>query len=147
MLSDVKSTIDHNQALLRLHRPEGVADAYDRYVAAAAREAGRQMHDAWKIPAITSDAEVNLEVAYDRTLSGPFRLHVVQIMEADLRRRWYRPRAAARYRKLVRSLPPLPADQTPREDGASVGAGPEGPGQSAARRSQEGGRISQTRRP
>lgn len=123
VLSDVKSSIDHSQALLRLHRPAGVAAAYDRYVAAAAREAGRQMHDAWKMPAITSDAEVNLEVAYDRTLSESFRVHVVDIMEADLRRRWYRPWAVLRYRRLVRNLLQLPAEQTAAEDGANADAG------------------------
>lgn len=137
-LSDVKSSIDHSGALLRLHRPLGVADAYDRYVAAAAAEAGRQMYDAWKMPAITSDPEVNLEVTYDRTFSESFRAHVVEMMQADLRRRWYRPLTAFRYRRLVLNLPQLSASQTAAEDGAHVDTGPEDRVSSAGRGGQEG---------
>lgn len=138
VLSDVKSSIDHSQALLRLHRPAGVAHAYDRYMAAATREAGRQMHEAWKMPAITTDAEVNLEVAYDRTLSKSFQAYVADVMEADLRRRWYRPRAAFHYQRLVRNLPQLPADPAAVADGASVDVVPETSVSSADRGGPEG---------
>ena len=51
-LSDVKTVIDHHQALMRLHADPGVADAYDLYVNAAKAEAGKQMHDAWGAAAV-----------------------------------------------------------------------------------------------
>jgi len=107
-LSDVKSAINHSQMLLRLHRPAGVAGAYDLYVKAAAEEAGQQMHAAWRMPAITTDAEVNLTVPHDRALSGPFRDHVVAVMQADLGRRWYKPWVAVHYWRLGPKAPQLP---------------------------------------
>lgn len=90
-LSDVKATIDHSQALLRLHSAPGVADAYDDYVAAAKCEAGQQMHDAWIVAPISQDQEVNLGTPYDRTLSDRYRRQILDVMQADLARRWWRP--------------------------------------------------------
>ncbi len=106
-LSDVKAAIDHSQTLLRLHAPPGVADAYDDYVDAAKREAGQQMHQAWIAPPISRDSEVNLHAAYDRTLSDRYRRQVVDVMQADLSRRWWKP--TRRYARSVgRRLGPPP---------------------------------------
>jgi hypothetical protein len=96
-ISDVKASIDHSQTLLRLHARRGVADAYDNFVAAARVDAGQQMHEAWKLPAITEDEDVNLHVAYDRTLSDKYRTHVVKVMQADLARRWWNPWRLVKY--------------------------------------------------
>ena len=100
-LSETKSAIDHSQALLRLHARAGVADAYDAYYAAAKAEAGQQMHEAWKIPAITTDAEVNLNVAFPRDQSNPLLEKVLQVMQADLAWRWWRPLGRRRYKRTV----------------------------------------------
>jgi hypothetical protein len=110
-LSDVKSSIDHSQELLRLHAPKGVADAYDDYVVAAKIEAGQQMREAWMLPAITADAEVNLRVPYDRTLSNQYRSQVVKVMQADLARRRWNPWPLARYAWLVHRRLSTPAQQ------------------------------------
>lgn len=109
-LSDVKAAIDHSQTLLRLHAPPDVAEAYDDYVDAAKREAGQQMHQAWIAPPISRDSEVNLHTAYDRTLSDRYRLQVVEVMQADLSRRWWKP--TRRYARSVgRRLGPPPPPQ------------------------------------
>jgi hypothetical protein len=100
-LSDTKSAIDHSQALLRLHARAGVADAYDAYYAAAKAEAGHQMHEAWKVPAITADAEANLNVAYPRDQSDPLLKKVLEVMQADLAWRWWRPSSRRRYKRAV----------------------------------------------
>ena len=100
-MSDVKTAVDHNQALLRLHAPPGVADAYDKYVNAAKGEAGKQMHDAWLVPPITTDDCVNLDVALPRGNSDAARARLVEVMQADLARRWYRPTTKRRYETAI----------------------------------------------
>ena len=116
-LSDVKSGIDHSQGLLRLHARPEVGDAFDLYVEAAKREAGQQMHDAWLLPPVTSDAEVNLDVGYDRTLSDEFRAHVVDLMQAELARRLFSVKAARHFREVVRKAPLLPPRKSELEQG------------------------------
>lgn len=123
-LSDVKSAIDHSQELLRLHAPTGVANAYDDYVLAARVEAGKQMSQAWLVPAIEKDSDVNLHEPFDRTLSEKYRAHVVKVMQADLALRWWNPWRAARYVWLVRQRPgspPVPAPSTTVEDAPAAG--------------------------
>lgn len=94
-ISDVKTAIDHNQALLRLHARPGVADAYDAFVLAAKQEAGKQMHAAWEAPPVTTDEAVNLNVALPRGESEAARTRLVEVMQTDLHRRWYSPRSRA----------------------------------------------------
>ena len=103
-LSDVKTAIDHHQALLRLHAEPLVADAYDLYVSTAKAEAGRQMHDAWNAPAVTTDAGVNLNVALAREESNAKRDLVVEMMQAHLRRRWYKRETRDRYTKAASAV-------------------------------------------
>lgn len=86
-LSDVKTSIDHHQALLRLHADPVVADAYDHYVTIAKTEAGEQMHHAWKAPPVTRDEGVNLHVSLPRDASNNARKVVVEAMQAHLRYR------------------------------------------------------------
>lgn len=95
-MSDVKTAIDHHQALLRLHATFGVADAYDAYVEAAKVEAGEQMHEAWKAAPVTTDEGVNLHVALPRGDSQTARDRLVAAMQADLQRRWYKPKSRTR---------------------------------------------------
>jgi len=90
-LSDVKSAIDHRQAMLRLQAPPQIADAYDDYVNAAKREAGRQMHDAWLKDPVTVDAGVNLGVSLPRANSDAARYRLCELMQADQRHRWFKP--------------------------------------------------------
>lgn len=90
-LSGVKSAIDHHQAMLRLQAPPHIADAYDDYVDAAKREAGRQMHDAWLKDPVTTDARVNLGVSLPRTNSDAARGRLCNLMQADQRYRWFKP--------------------------------------------------------
>lgn len=125
-LSDVKSSVDHNQELLRLHARKQVADAFDRYVAAAKVEAGQQMHDAWELDPITEDNQVNLSGgAYERELTEAHRAEVVRIMQIDLARRWYRPWPLIQYLQFRRrhlGQPPRPTKTTPLAAPASDGA-------------------------
>lgn len=102
-LSDVKSAIDHNQALLRLHAKAVVADAYDDYVRMASREAGRQMHDAWNAEPVTTDAGVNLNVKLPREASSAGLARLCEVMQADLHWHWYRPKSWERYNRAVRA--------------------------------------------
>lgn len=123
-LSDVKSAIDHSQELLRLHAPAGVANAFDDYVLAARIEAGGQMTQAWLVPAIEKDADVNLHKSFDRTLSEKYRSYVVTVMQADLARRWWNLWRIARYAWLVRQRlgsPPAPAPPTTVTDAHAAG--------------------------
>lgn len=108
-LSDVKSAIDHSQELMRLHAPPAVANAFDHYVTAAKLEAGKHMHDAWLLPAIENDADVNLDQPYDRTLSDKYRAHVVSLMQADLARRTWNLARNNDYRQQVRAQPGRPS--------------------------------------
>jgi hypothetical protein len=121
-MSDVKTAVDHNQALLRLHARPGVADAYDKFVNAAKSEAGRQMHDAWLTPPITTDEAVNLNDPLPRETSDAARAHLVEVMQADLARRWYRPQTKRRYDDAVAATTstttanpavPAPGDERP----------------------------------
>lgn len=100
-LSDVKTVIDHQQALMRLDARPGVADAYDAYVNAAKGEAGKQMHDAWLAKRVRKDAQVNLNTPLPRGKSDAARANLVAVLQADLARRWWRPRAKRAYERAV----------------------------------------------
>jgi hypothetical protein len=128
-LSDTKSSIDHGQALLRLHARPEVADAYDAYVRASQVEAGGQMQAAWTMPPVVTDEQVNLYNAYSRDHSMPFRERVIAVMQADLAYRWWSPGrrkafgtaiAAARVAGSTAAQMPL-APEVP-ADGAAVPA-------------------------
>ena len=113
-LSDVKSRIDHNQALLRLHATEEVSKAYDALVSAAKVEAGEQMVEAWNMPPTLSDADVNLGNGYDRTLCEQYRGQAIKLMQAELGRRRWNLVAWCRFRKLANKMLPTPTrPQTP----------------------------------
>ena len=100
-LSDVKAQIDHSENMLVLHARPKVASAFHAYVHAAQREAGTQMHDAWKHPGISDDHEVNLFRPYPREQSDPLRAHAVAVMQADLALRAMKPWTWVRYRRVV----------------------------------------------
>lgn len=102
-LSDVKSAIDHNQALLRLHAKAVVADAYDDYVRTVSWEAGRQMHDAWNAEPVTTDAGVNLNVKLPHDASSAALARLCEVMQADLHWHWYRPKSWERYTRAVKA--------------------------------------------
>ena len=125
-LSDVKSLIDHSQELLRLHAPMGVADAYDDYVTAARVEAGQQMYDAWTLPNIVNDADVNLHVPYERTLSNQYRAQVVHVMQADLARRRWSTWRLIRYVRLTHGRLGTPAQPPSRPPAPETACDPSG---------------------
>jgi len=121
-LSDVKTSIDHNQALLRLHARPGVSNAYDAFVVAAKKEAGKQMHEAWKVPPVTTDDGVNLNVALPRGDAETARTRLVEVMQGDLQMRWWNRESRRRYRDAVKAVAdatqPMPAAM-PDEQAAS----------------------------
>lgn len=88
-LSDVSTSIDHHRALMRLHAPPMVADAYDHFVSTARGEAGKQMSAAWDVAPVTTDAGVNLGTALPRVESDKAQRIVLEMMQAQLRYRWY----------------------------------------------------------
>lgn len=92
----MKTGIDHNQALLELHAPPGAADAYDAYVYAARKEAGQQTHEAWKAAPAISDEGVNLHAPLSRGDSQAARHRLLEVMQTDLQRRWYKPNSRSR---------------------------------------------------
>lgn len=91
-LSDVKTSIDRYQELLRLHASRNVSDAYDAYVIVAKTEAGNQMKEAWRAEPIKKDAEVNLGTALPRTETGGARPSVVAAMQSAIDHPWWKPR-------------------------------------------------------
>lgn len=103
-LSDVKASIDYSKTLLELHGSRGVVLAFEAYESAAKLDAGQQMHDAWNLPPITADRDMNLFRSYDRTRADRYRQQVVEIMAADLRRSLALPWREYSYWRLRRSL-------------------------------------------
>ena len=103
-LSDVKASIDHSKTLLELHGARGVTLAFGAYEHAAKLDAGQQMHDAWALPPVTADRDMNLFRAYDRTRADHYRSQVVAIMAADLRRSVVLPWRELKYWRLRWSL-------------------------------------------
>ncbi|TQM35624.1 hypothetical protein [Pseudonocardia cypriaca] len=83
-ISKNQAEIAFHQAWLDLEAPTA-ANAYRKLVQATRRQAGQQMHDAWLQPAITTDADMNLEVAYPRTEIDTARVRCQQHMKAALR--------------------------------------------------------------
>ncbi|GGF56152.1 hypothetical protein GCM10011519_32620 [Marmoricola endophyticus] len=103
-MSDVKTSIDHHQALMRLHADPVVADAYDHYVTVAKIEAGAQMHIAWNAPPIKRDTDVNLHNPLPRANTDRALKVVVEMMQAHLRRRWYHAATRQRFRSAARAV-------------------------------------------
>jgi len=103
-LSDVKTSIDHHQALLRLHAAPAVADGFDHYVTVAKTEAGQQMHNAWEAPPVTRDADVNLNDPLPRGASDNARKVVVEVMQAHLLRRWFNASTRDRFMKATHEV-------------------------------------------
>jgi len=64
-VSKIQSRLAFHQALLQIESPD-IAGAYGALVRAAKIQAGGQMQDAWRQPALTTDAEMNLGVRYPR---------------------------------------------------------------------------------
>jgi hypothetical protein len=83
-ISDTKTAISLHQALLEMHAPTAVSDAYNAFVAAAQREAGPQMTAAWKAHPTTAGEQVPLGKAYDRSASDAARAALIVAMKADL---------------------------------------------------------------
>lgn len=90
-ISRVQGRIDASTALLRLHAPKRVADAYDVYVAAARREAGQQMAAQWNKRPVRKHRDMNLDQPFDRSTSGIAKDSLLQAMERDMGRRWWIP--------------------------------------------------------
>jgi len=83
-LSDLQARMALHGAWLEVEAA-AVAEAYEALVSAARTEAGTQMTDAWNSAPLTSDADMNLNVAYPHPDSDAQRLLVARSMRRDLR--------------------------------------------------------------
>ena len=88
-ISVIQGRIDASAALLRLHAPQRVADAYDAYVAAARREAGRQMAAEWRKPPARRHRDMNMHQPFDLTASKAAKARLIWAMERDMGKRWW----------------------------------------------------------
>lgn len=82
-ISQIQSQIAFHQAWLSLEAP-GVAGSYSNLVRAVKTQAGSQMAQAWLKPAITKDAQVNLDVVYPRDEINAARGQCVEAMRQAL---------------------------------------------------------------
>jgi hypothetical protein len=89
-ISVIQGRIEASAALLRLHAPRRVADAYDAYVAAARQEAGRQMAVEWLKPPAKRHRDMNIRQPFDRTASMAAKELLVAAMERDMGKRWWK---------------------------------------------------------
>lgn len=85
-LSDVKSRINQHEALLQLHAPDDVRDAYERLLQAAYAEAGSQMTQQWEGRPTRKDRDVPVRRPFPRRKTDAARVVVVDAMRADLHR-------------------------------------------------------------
>lgn len=85
-ISDAKTAMSHQQALLEMHAPQAVATAYKDFASAAIAEAGPQMTDAWSKPVVTAPTQIPLGAgnAYSRVASDAKRTTLVDAMATDL---------------------------------------------------------------
>lgn len=89
-ISVVQGRIDASAALLRLHAPHWVADAYDAYVATARQEAGRQMAVEWCKPPARRHRDMNMHQPFDRSASNAAKATLISAMERDMGKRWWK---------------------------------------------------------
>lgn len=85
-ISDAKTAMSHQQALLEMHAPEPVVTSYAAFSRAAIVEAGPQMTAAWAEPVVQDPGQIPLGAgnAYPRTSSDAARATLVAAMAADL---------------------------------------------------------------
>ena len=83
-LSNLQARIARHRSWLRVEAPP-VAEAYDALIAAARSEAGVQMTEAWNSAPLASDADMNLQVAYQHPNSDAERDRVIAVMRQNLR--------------------------------------------------------------
>lgn len=122
----MKASIDHHQALLRLHADPVVADAFDLYVNIAKTEAGSQMHEAWKAAPVTRDEDVNLHNPLTRDASNATRGVAVEAMQAHLRRRWFHAETRERFKKAKRNVTAAVQQHAPDKEAAAARKAKEG---------------------
>jgi hypothetical protein len=79
-ISDIQSRIAYYEAMLRVYAPEDVALIYMRFVAAARREAGTAMTDAWKSAPIRRGEQVPIGHRFDRSGSNDALTRLVTAM-------------------------------------------------------------------
>ena len=84
-ISQIQSRIAFHQAWLSLEAPK-VARRYDALVRAAKTQAGRQMQQAWLMPAARKDAQVNLGTAYRRDEINAARSQCIEAMRLAIGR-------------------------------------------------------------
>lgn len=95
-VSKIQSRLAFHQALLQIESPD-IAAGYSALVRAAKIQAGGQMQDAWRQPALTTDADMNLGVRYPRDEIDAARATCIVAM-----------RRALAGRRRGRGAPPLP---------------------------------------
>jgi hypothetical protein len=89
-ISVIQGRIDASAALLRLHAPKRVADAYDAYVATARQEAGRHMTAEWRKPPARRHRDMNMHQPFDRTASKAAKELLIAAMDCDMGMRWWK---------------------------------------------------------
>lgn len=89
-LSVTQGRVDASAALLRLHAQKRVANAYDAYIVAARQEAGQQMTAEWRKPPAKKHRDMNLIRPFDRTASSAAKKVLVDAMERDMGKRWWK---------------------------------------------------------
>ncbi|MEV4092156.1 hypothetical protein [Streptosporangium saharense] len=82
-ISQVQSRMAFHQGWLQIEAPR-VASFYDQLIKAAKKQAGLQMKEAWLLPPITEDADVNLGTAYNRAEIDHARERCVAAMRMEL---------------------------------------------------------------
>jgi len=90
-ISAVQARIDAVGLLLRLHAPKRVAKAFEEYVKAARREAGRQMTDQWNRRPARRHRDMNVGVRFPQPCSIRAKAKLVREMDRDIKPQWFRP--------------------------------------------------------
>lgn len=84
-LSDIKSSIEYHQTLLRIHGSAAVADSYETFAAVARTEAGPAMTAAWRERPTKRDRDVPLGAKlFDDARSRAARDRLIAAMREDL---------------------------------------------------------------
>lgn len=83
-ISEIQSRLAYYSALLQIHAPSSVSEAYRALVAAARSEAGKQMSEAWRAKPTRIGRQVPLLKRYSRSVSDSALKQAIQAMKGDL---------------------------------------------------------------
>lgn len=86
--SSIQGRIDAHLVLVQMTGHGEVFDAYKAYVAAAKREAGKQMTEQWEAPAVRKRSRMNVRVRFEQPESEEARAQLIKLMERDSKPGW-----------------------------------------------------------